>query len=134
MWTAKVIGKSKGGGRIVLKVEFTNGSESFQEEYIASSGSNSEWLKNLVRARVGALTSMYQFVDSIVVNDDVDASPPAPPTQAEQELSTFLSKYNRWLSVKRAIDTGVLTGNEAPVQNLLNEVKTLFKPAYLQHM
>lgn len=134
MWTATIIGKSKQGGRILVKVEYSNGSETFHEEYTATAGANAEWLKNTVRSRIEGFNAAYTYVDSLTEGTAVDITPPAAPTQAEQELATFLQKYQRWCSVKRAIDAGILTGNEVPVQNLLNEVKALFKAAYLPYI
>lgn len=134
MWSAKIIGKSKSRGTITLKVEYTDGTEVFSEDYVSSAGANAEWLKNIVRGRIQGYESAYAFADSLSLESAVDTTAPAAPTQAEQDLKVFVEKYQRWCSVKRAIDAGILTGNETQVQNLLNDVKTLFKPAYLAYI
>lgn len=133
MWSPKVISVQKGAGRITVRVEYSDGTEKFEEEYSSTSRVSVEWLKSQVRARVQALTDSYAFAETLSIGQSVDITEPTPyiPTQADLDRDQFLKDYMRWQQVKKAIDIGILTGNETKVVDLKNKVVNAFKLAYL---
>ncbi len=131
MWTATILNKAKKDGRISIFVEFSDGTEKFMEEFTANTSVDMTWLKNVVRNRLDTLMALYTFADSLVNSSVVDVTPPAAPTQAELDRIQFLKDYARRVQIKKAIDVGLFDGTETAVVNQLNQLKTDFKPAYL---
>ena len=134
MWTAKIVSVTKLAGRITIRIEYSNGTEKFEEELYATVGVDLAWLQGQVRTRVAAFNAAYTFADTLAPNQVIDQTPPTvtPPTQAEQDLADWVKLYYRWVKVKTTlIDTGILTGNETAVTNLKTQVQTRFKPAYV---
>lgn len=126
-WTATIIEKRKEEGTLKIPVEFSDGVRSFVETF-SMGGGNLETLKRMIRARIEALGTI-DATAGILNPGTIDSTPaPAPiPTDFE----TWLVNYNKWNKVKRLIDLGVLTGTEPAATNLLNQVKTDFRVAYI---
>jgi len=131
MWTSKIVSVSKQAGKITIRVEFVDGTETFEEEYITSSKVDMPWLQTQLRNRLTQFKGAYSFADTLTKDQVIDISDPAAPTQAQIDRDAWLSDYARWCSVKRAIDAQVLTGNEVKVVELKTKVVDGFKPAYL---
>ena len=76
---------------------------------------------------VDATEDLDVQVDDIITKEEEEA-----PTQAELDEKAWLEKYNRYVRIKETlIDTGIITGNETKVKNLLADVQAGLKPAYL---
>lgn len=131
MFTAKIKSIAKFKGRITIIVEYSNGLETFEEEISSTSNADLKWLRSQVRNRVRSLSEVYAFADTLSVNQVIDTTADPEPTQAEIDRDIFIKNYTRWLAVKRAIDSEILTGSEAKVIELKNKVITDFRPAYL---
>lgn len=65
------------------------------------------------------------------VSEVTESAAPASPTRAELDRQQWERDFARLEKVKRLIDCGVLTGQEAAVVTLRNKVKADFKAAYL---
>lgn len=129
MWTAQIESKKIEKGVLQIGVIYSNGTDSFTVVYPLETP-NFEGLKTQVKNRLANLNGLETLATSInvgVMPDPVVVT----PTQAELDQAEFLKDYTKWQKVKKAIDVGILTGNEAPVVALLAEVKSEFKPAYL---
>lgn len=132
MYTAKVIEKSD-NGTLVIGVEFTNGIDTRIENVTPQDKKSFErWVKS----RLDALNSLVTLEKEVKVDDMIDPFVVEPePTQAEKELKVWLRKVNRLGNIKvNLIDTGVFTGVEKPIQNLRDDIKATFKPAYVDEL
>lgn len=134
MWTATITGKDRIEGSLRIRVLFTNGTNQVEELYL-SPNPDLTWLKRQVKARIDQLVSMDIFDTNLTLGSfDSTPTPESIPTQAETDRRQFLTDYTRYISIKHAIDVGVLTGNEVPVQALLQKIKDNFKPVYLNEL
>jgi hypothetical protein len=132
MITPKIISSTKDGDRIKVVVAFEDSvtpSLSFSQEYSFGSAPSLESLKSQIKSKLDAVEAARAFADGLAIGP-IDTTP-AIPTQAEADKAQFISLYQRWLSVRRAIDAGIITGNETPVANLKASVLTAFKPSYI---
>ena len=96
------------------------------EQYFINSD-NLDNLKHQIKSRLDSLVALENFNLAL---GTIDLTLP-PKTQAEIDKETFLKDYTRWVSVKRAIDLGILTGSETKVTGLKNKILTELKPEYI---
>lgn len=113
--------------------DFTNGTKTYTDACVPQ---DENGLKFWIKSRVNKYDTEEKLDTALVPGESVDVSDPVPPadtrTQAEKDRDGWLVKYNKWVRIKTTmIDTGVLTGNEAPVVAFLDDVKAGFKPAYI---
>lgn len=133
MYTATIKKKTIDNGVLRVEVEFSDGVDSVIESCIPQDLTG---LKFWVKSRLATFNGAKDIDTTLSVNDPVDVSDPVVtpyvPTQAELDEQEWIADYRKWVKVKTTlIDTGVLTGNEAPVLALQNKVKTNFKASYL---
>lgn len=130
MYTAKIISKEERNNVLQLTVEFTNGTNTFSEQVTPQDKFGLDhWVTTRLRS-LNAVEEMKSLDPATAPTYSITVEPEKTPTQLEAEA--WLRKYNRWVQVKQnLIDTGVLTGSETQVVALLAEVKSGFKPAYL---
>jgi len=134
MWTAKLVYKKFENGKLVIGVEYTNGAEIIREDAVISNPTQT--IKSIISARINQLNTLAnQEKDLILGNVDLtpDPVPPAPVLTPEQiAQQQFKDDYLLWQRVKKAIDMGLLTGNETKVIALKTKVVGEFKPDYLE--
>lgn len=133
MWTAKVIEKDLVNGVIKVTVLFTNGNDQVTETCIPQ---DKNGFLFWVKSRLATFNSSESINTEYSVNSIIDVTEPAPeaPTATELKQQAWFSDYMKLQGVQKLIDLGVLTGNETPVINLRNKVKTGFLPAYIDNL
>lgn len=133
MYTAKVTRKDYINGAIRVFVEFTNGTDTITENCIPQNEDGLRfWIKSRLETFNAAAVIDSTYTDGATVDVSDPVVPPVVPTQAELDEQAWVADYTKWVKIKTTmIDTGILTGSETPLVNLLNKVKTNFKPAYL---
>lgn len=136
MFTAKINRKDYVNGVVRVFVDFTNGTDVYTESCIPQ---DENGLKFWVKSRLDAFNTgsviETKYTDGATIDPVDPVVPPPTPTQAEIDRDQWLADYKKWLKVKTTlIDTGVLTGSEAPVIALKTKVQTNFKAAYLEYI
>lgn len=133
MWTAKIIEKDLVNGVIKVTVLFTNGNDKVTETCIPQ---DKNGFLFWVKSRLATFNSSESINTEYSVNSIIDVTEPAPeaPTATELAQQAWFSDYMKLQGVQKLIDLGVLTGNETPVINLRNKVKTRFLPAYIDNL
>ena len=135
MYTAKVINKVFDQGLLTINVEFTDGKETFTDHCVPQDkDAFNGWLKQKLEFLNHAKKTYKDLKDGdpLVVVEIPTVTPTPVLTAEETARNTWLKDYERWVKVKSTlIDTGILTGNEAPLVNLKNKVKTNFLPNYI---
>lgn len=133
MWNAKITQITREGrGDYTAVITFDDGVDKFDESYSLSANRDLNSLQKLVKNKILTLNTIKTFVSTLVVGDEISPSPDdQPPTQEQIEKQEFISDYNLLQRVQRAIDIGLLTGNEAQVVALKTKVQNEFKPTYL---
>lgn len=129
MYTATLTDKKIVDGKIVATVSYTNGADTLVETI---SFIDVETFKRAVKSKVDALNTTATAVNNLSLGA-IDTTPTPPTlTQAQIDEQTWMNQYTKWVRIKTTlIDTGILTGNETALVNLLNQVKTGFKAAYV---
>jgi hypothetical protein len=128
-WSAKLVSVEKQQGKAHIVINYSDGTSSFNEDQWLSSP---QTLNDIVATRIAQLSSVDTFVAGIVLGP-LSSTPTPPSIQTAPQIAQnkFLVDYNRWLSVKRAIDAGILTGTEPEVQALKSLVQTEYSAAYI---
>jgi hypothetical protein len=136
-WTASSQVQIGSDGLKVLSITYSDGTKNITNRYEINTSYTPEFVSKLVRDKINYLTIQDQRADQLSSGTIVPASPdpvinPPAPTQSEIDRRQWINDYNKWVKIKQTlIDTGILTGSEAPLVTLKDRVKTNFKPAYL---
>lgn len=127
-WTATIVSKEFVNGVPYINFEFTNGVDKATERLVARDLTS---LKNQVTQKIIDLTNSESFLSTLSVGSFDSTLVVINPTQAEIDQGKWFRDWNNLKGVNQLIAAGVLTGNETRVVNLVNNVKTNFKPAYI---
>ena len=129
MWTATVKNKEEVAQGIRVTVDFSNGTKTLAETVIPQDETG---FRHWVKSRLASLNSIDEIGTKYAVDEAVDVTEQVvTPTQEELDQQTWSRDYYKLQQVQKLIDLAVLTGNETPVVNLRNKVKTNFKVAYI---
>lgn len=133
MFTAKIINKEVVKDRLVLGVEFTNGTKTVVENVTPQ---DEVAFKRWVQSRNEALESLVVLDKNFKVNDEVDPAISEPElSQAEKDKQIWIRKVSRIDNIQRSlVDTGVFTGLEQPIVDLRDDIKATYKPAYINEL
>lgn len=126
-FTATLKSKQQDGDKIRVEVEYTDGTSVFSDSFTILDEAE---LKRLVRRKINQLTSTKVAFQDLIINEQIDVTDPAP-TQAELDRQEFLSDYSKLQRINVAVNLGILTGNETFITNLINKIRTSFKPEYI---
>jgi len=133
MYTATIIRKDLVPQGTRVFVDFTDGTTTLSETCIPQ---NVDGLKYWIKSRLETLNSAPEIDTKYPDGVTADVSDPVvtPPvlTQEEIDRDTWFADYQKWVKIKNTlIDTGILTGNEAPLVTLKAKVTTGFKAGYI---
>lgn len=126
-YTAKITQKNNEGNRIVVVVEFSNGTTTLSENIIVVSDGD---LARKVKGKIKQLEYIESTFDDLIVGGFINTSEPTP-TQAELDKNEWQNDFSKLQRLKIAIGLGILNGDEALVTNLRTKIKTNFKPEYI---
>jgi len=127
-WTPKLVKKYRDKDKLIFLVNYENGNidDSFTIEYKAKSLSD---IIPSIRQKIIELNALDPTSASLGVIDTTDNTP--APTPGELAKLDWIKRYNKWQRIKKMIDVGVITGNEASVVDFLNQLKSDFQPSYI---
>jgi hypothetical protein len=129
MWTATLKTKEEVPEGIRVTVEFSNGTKTLTETVIPQDETG---FRHWVKSRLASLNSIDEIDTKYAVDTEVDVTETVvEPTAEELAQREWVRDYYKLQQVQKLIDLGVLTGDETPVTNLRNKVKTDFQVAYL---
>lgn len=136
MYTPTITGKTidKPNRKIVLDVTFSNGTDDFSNRFTFPLYTTVDQIKRVIKEYIEEIDS-GESLESSVTTGEVDlsnVSTTAP--QEQQDFQAWSRKVTKLERVMSLVDLGVFTGSETPIQNLQNDVKTSFKPEYLNYM
>ena len=97
-----------------------------REDHIAA---NMVFLKRQVRGQINHLGFLTEGFNTFVMGP-IDMTE-GPEEIAKAEMRSFAEKLAVYRRMERAVELGVMTGQEAEMQNLLQELKDDFKQDFL---
>ncbi len=104
MWTASLTGKVFTGGSLTVTVAFTNGKDSFNQDFDLSGGS-----LNTLAQRVSGRIDQLNISDTLMQSIDIGPVPAyVPPTR--DELAYARSQLAQ---VKQDVDLGIIKETDA---------------------
>lgn len=109
MYTAEATAKTISEGGLTITVRFSDGTNSFTEDFYANSGMDDAWLQNRVKNRLEALNSLKEFSDSLslgAISTDVQ-EPQKPAAQVWVEEYILLKRMQSLVSLGIVSDTDV---------------------------
>ena len=131
VWTATIAGKQFDVGSVEVIVDYTDGVQTKRELLKVSDGSLTT-LKSMIAARCTALERLDTLNKQVTSGAfDPTLPPPPAPDPVAVSFQAWLDKLNRLRRVQELITLGVLTGNEAAVTNLRDQVRTDFQAGYI---
>jgi hypothetical protein len=113
--TATIANVYKEQNRLHIDVTYTDGVFLFTEPvYLTSAGLPA--FQRQVDQRKTQIADLYAMADTLTPGSTIAAPAADPaPTQAQLNRQAFQNDWARWQQIKKAIDAGLLTGNEAQV-------------------
>jgi len=135
-WTAELIRKEKEATHLDLVVRFTDGVTTLTERFRIQGSLTVEAFKARVRAKIAELNALPQTEVAIPLgNVDLTPPTPSPPPTAEQIAERqWNQKFRRLRVAKMLVDHLIIPETLPAYQNLLNDVKNTFLPAYFANL
>lgn len=137
MYTATLIYKvlDETRGDVNVQVQFTNGTRTFNKDFVFSGDTTNEQMKLTVKRFKERLEASEAKVTQLV-EGTFDFTGVAEPTPTVDEVAknTWFRDFGRLQSAYRLVEMGVFAGSEAAYVTLKDKVKTGFKAAYLNDM
>lgn len=134
MYTATKLGEAldRQKQRLIVTVRFTEGEHTFDKDFPFALTATLDEIKRVIKnfldqINTAPVTPADGALDLSGVADPV-------PTAAELAKQEWFRDFARLERVAKLIELGVLMGNETPVVNLRDKVRTNFKPAYVADM
>ena len=124
MWTYKIAGKRMANGTPYIKVDFTNGTDSFSREIIATV---EDGLKKQIDSQIKQCESNEAFLNS-VPEEKYENLEIQTPVLSERDQ--FLKNYTKLKSLKEGIDLGVFDADNDEYIELLGWVRDNFSSEY----
>ena len=133
MYTASLKSKTfqRNNNRILVVVEVTDGTSTFDREFSFSPNSTVEQMKKTVQSYLDELNGADDKVAGLTDLTLTPEAEPEAPTQVELDKQAWQSDRAKLATVMELVRDGVFDGTEAQVTALQNKVRTGFKPAYL---
>lgn len=130
MWTATINNKIITNGMLRVNVSFTDGTQTFTENYETRSGQDANWLNDNINRRINDLTSVISFADSIPIGVFTPTTPaPTPEPTSGKALYEFrLKKFEAMVS---AIRKGLITDTNPSFVSLKTWLKNNFVDEYI---
>ena len=128
MYTAKVIRKDKTSAGIQVKVQFSNGADTFNEAITPQDrGGFYHWLE----ARLASLNTFDALDSELVEGQDVAAPQSQEPTQQEIGFQQWLRDFGRLETLQKLIDLGVVPADHERIAQLRSKVQSDLKLPYI---
>lgn len=124
---ATLINKEQENDKIRVWVDYTDGASTFSDNFTITDEGD---LKRQVKNKIIQLTKAKSAFQNLVIDGEIDISSP-DPTQAELDRQEFLANYSKLQRINVAVNLGILTGDETFITNLINTIRTSFKPEYI---
>ena len=130
-WTAQIKGKIITNGLLKVTVSFTDGKQTFSENYETRTSQDANWLNDNIKRRIDDLTSVEVFAESITVGAyEVKAvEQTAQPTLTGKALYEYRLKL--FEAMVSAIRKGIITDTNTSFVNLKNWLKNNFADEYI---
>ena len=128
MWTASIVGKEQGVSNTLITVQYTDGVKSFTE--VLSTDGNFSTVDQF-KYKVAKRIDMLNGEDSI--NTTLASGLIELPEKVEEidvEKTQFMTDYNLFVQFKRAIELGIIEGDNPDYLALLEKIKKTFKYSY----
>ena len=131
MFTATKLGESNNlqTQRRTVTVRFSDGTSEFDKDFSFSINETVEAIKKSVKRFLDEINFVPETITGSIA--DVPEEVVVVPTAEELAKTEWDADIEKLKKVQELIDLGVLVGDETPVVNLRNKVKTGFKPAYI---
>ena len=130
MWTAKLIDKSKVEDRIVVRLEFTDGTTTLGDE-VSVRNFQKGWIKRYVIDKLRVLNDRDAEFTAIKSGDiDTTVTPEVKPT-VDAARQQFIKDLNLYRQMLKAVDLGLVLTTSKKLLNLKTKLKGEFLPSYI---
>lgn len=130
-WTATINSKIITNGMLKVNVSFSDGTQTFSENYETRSGQDANWLNDNIKRRMDDLTSVEIFAESITVGayEVKSAEQTTEPTLTGKAL--YQHRLKLFEAMVSAIRKGIITDTNTSFVNLKNWLKNNFADEYI---
>lgn len=121
MWNTTLISKEKREGKLYIVVNFTDGIESYNKEFVSQSiGDDIIWLKRMIKTEIERLSTREELnnITSLEFTE-----PPAPEQTKMQKLQILMDKYSQR---KALVDKNLFTADEVKLLEIRTQIRGLY--------
>lgn len=121
MWNTTLISKEKREGKLYIVVNFTDGIESYNKEFVSQSiGDDIIWLKRMIKNEIERLSTREELnnITSLEFTE-----PPAPEQTKMQKLQILMDKYSQR---KALVDKNLFTADEVKLLEIRTQIRGLY--------
>ena len=142
-WTAKLLRLSKKHGRVDFDIRYSDGIDAPVDKHYSFDRTNKAAIRALVRREVARLQEIKDEVIDIIVNQEIDLTPPAPPpdppdppgpTPAQIAKRAWFRDLNKLRVLLKLVDLGILPGSDPRIVPLRTSLTADLLNSYLSRI
>ena len=123
-WTATLLRLSKAHGRVDLEIRYDDGINDPIDKSYSFERTNKKAIRALARSEVARLQEVKDEVINIIVNQEIDLTPPpdppAPPAPTPAQIAerAWFRDLNKLRVLLTLVDLGILPGSDSRIAPL----------------
>lgn len=125
MYTAESTSKEVKNGALNVTVHFTDGTDSFNQDFLANSGTDPDWLKNRVTGKLNELNTLSEFAKTLTLGRI------NPVIYTSTEKDAWLNDMALYRQMLTAISLGLMDNTDKDFIAQKDKVVTGFSKDYL---
>lgn len=132
MWVAIINSKIINNGLLRVNVSFSDGNQTFTENYETRSGQSEKWLSDNINRRLTDLISLDSFIETIPLGEFVyNAISSEGEDTPSDERALYEYRLNLFEKMVNSIRKGIITDQNPTFLNLKTWLKNNFVDDYI---
>lgn len=128
MYTASIVDRAIVQGVLRVKVQYTNGEDSFNDTIETSQMQDKDWAQKQIAQRLKHLNALPDLHDSIEIGTEITQDLPALTAQTEREQ--YVADYTTFNKMAVAAQAGIIDRDNPHFLALKKKLGDGFKPEY----
>lgn len=132
MYSPSILSTDIRQGKLYIIVQFTDGTDTFNEEFVTNSGADPDWLKKAVGRRLADINSLSELKPELGTFDPT--IPAAPIPQAEMKKRNYREKLVSLQRLSQLVQLGVIPSGDSTVASAKQWLKDNYQPEFLDQV
>ena len=124
MYTANIDSKTFSGGKLTVKVTYSNGNENITEDLIYTQAQDENYIDDIISRKLNDLNSLSNLYDSIVIgNYNLKET-------SDSDKDLYYKKASEYMKFMNIASMGLISHDRAIIIELNTWLKANFKDEY----